>query len=38
MANLRATSEVKAFLPEIARQVTQSLGMDLAKLIAKSSC
>jgi len=38
MANLRATSEVKAFLPKVAAQVTETLGMDLAKLIAKSSC
>jgi cell fate (sporulation/competence/biofilm development) regulator YlbF (YheA/YmcA/DUF963 family) len=38
MAHLRATSEVKAFLPLVATEVSRALGTDYAKLIAPSSC
>lgn len=38
MRNLRATNEVKAYLPEVARQVSASLGADYASLIAPTSC
>lgn len=38
MAHLRATSEVKAFLPLVATEVSRALGSDYAKLIAPTSC
>jgi len=38
MAHLRATNDVKAFLPEVAREVSSALGADYASLIAPSSC
>ena len=38
MAHLRATSDVKAFLPLAATEVSQALGTDYAKLIAPTSC
>lgn len=38
MAHLRATNDVKAFLPEIAREVSSALGADYASLIAPTSC
>jgi len=38
MAHLRATSEVKAFLPVAARRVTASLGFDYAQIVAPKSC
>jgi cell fate (sporulation/competence/biofilm development) regulator YlbF (YheA/YmcA/DUF963 family) len=38
MASLRATNEVKAFLPVVARHVSKSLGFDYAQLVAPQSC
>ena len=38
MAHLRATSDVKAFLPLAVTEVSQALGIDYAKLIAPTSC
>jgi cell fate (sporulation/competence/biofilm development) regulator YlbF (YheA/YmcA/DUF963 family) len=38
MAHLRATNDVKSFLPEVAGQVSATLGTDFAGLIARSSC
>ncbi len=38
MSNLRATSDVKAFLPVAATEVSRALGADYAKLIAPPSC
>jgi len=38
MAYLRATSDVKAYLPSVARQVSVALGADYASLIARTSC
>lgn len=38
MAHLRATSEVKAFLPRAATEVSRALGTDYARLIAPTSC
>ena len=38
MAHLRATNEVKAFLPLAAPEVSRALGTDYAKLIATTSC
>ncbi len=38
MAHLRATNEVKAFLPGIAAEITRALGIDYARLIAPTSC
>ncbi len=38
MAHLRATSDVKAFLPDVAREVSAALGADYASLIAPTSC
>ena len=38
MAHLRATSEVKAFLPGVAGEVSRALGTDYARLIAPTSC
>jgi cell fate (sporulation/competence/biofilm development) regulator YlbF (YheA/YmcA/DUF963 family) len=38
MASLRATNEVKAFLPAVARGVTASLGFDYAQIVAPKSC
>ena len=38
MAHLRATSEVKAFLPGVASEVSRALGTDYARLIAPISC
>jgi cell fate (sporulation/competence/biofilm development) regulator YlbF (YheA/YmcA/DUF963 family) len=38
MAHLRATSEVKAFLPGVASEVSRALGTDYARLIAPTSC
>jgi cell fate (sporulation/competence/biofilm development) regulator YlbF (YheA/YmcA/DUF963 family) len=38
MAHLRATNEVKAFLPLVATEVTRALGTDYGRLIAPTSC
>lgn len=38
MAHLRATSEVKAYLPAVAREVSAALGTDYGGLVAPSSC
>lgn len=38
MAHLRTTSEVKAFLPGVATEITRALGIDYARLIAPTSC
>jgi cell fate (sporulation/competence/biofilm development) regulator YlbF (YheA/YmcA/DUF963 family) len=36
MAHLRATNEVKAFLPLVGRYLSASLGFDYAQLVAPS--
>jgi len=38
MAHLRATNEVKTYLPTVARTVSAALGADYASLIAPTSC
>jgi len=38
MAHLRATNDVKAFLPTVAREVSGALGADYGNLIAPTSC
>jgi cell fate (sporulation/competence/biofilm development) regulator YlbF (YheA/YmcA/DUF963 family) len=38
MTSLRATNEVKAFLPAVAQSLSQSLGFDYAQLVAPRSC
>jgi cell fate (sporulation/competence/biofilm development) regulator YlbF (YheA/YmcA/DUF963 family) len=38
MAHLRATNEVKAYLPAIAREVSAALGADYGSLVAPTSC
>ena len=38
MGHLRATNDVKAFLPTVALEVSGALGADYAKLIAPTSC
>lgn len=38
MAHLRATNEVKTYLPAVAREVSAALGADYASLIAPTSC
>lgn len=38
MAHLRATNEVKAFLPTVAAEISRALGTDYAKLVAPTSC
>ena len=38
MAHLRATNDVKAFLPVAATEVSRALGTDYARLIAPTSC
>jgi cell fate (sporulation/competence/biofilm development) regulator YlbF (YheA/YmcA/DUF963 family) len=38
MAHLGATSEVKAFLPVVARRITTSLGFDYAQIVAPKGC
>ena len=38
MAHLRATNDVKAYLPTVARSVSAALGADYASLIAPTSC
>jgi cell fate (sporulation/competence/biofilm development) regulator YlbF (YheA/YmcA/DUF963 family) len=38
MASLRATNEVKAFLPVVAKHLSRSLGFDYAQLVAPQSC
>ena len=38
MAHLRATNDVKAFLPTAAKQVSAVLGIDYATLVAPTTC
>ena len=38
MVHLRATSDVKAYLPGVVSEVSRALGTDYAKLIAPTSC
>jgi cell fate (sporulation/competence/biofilm development) regulator YlbF (YheA/YmcA/DUF963 family) len=38
MAHLRASNDVKAYLPIVARTVSAALGADYASLIAPTSC
>jgi cell fate (sporulation/competence/biofilm development) regulator YlbF (YheA/YmcA/DUF963 family) len=38
MAHLRATNEVKAYLPAVAREVSAALGADYGSIIAPTSC
>ena len=38
MTSIRATNEVKAFLPVVARYLSKSLGFDYAQLVAPQSC
>jgi cell fate (sporulation/competence/biofilm development) regulator YlbF (YheA/YmcA/DUF963 family) len=38
MASLRATNDVKAFLPVVAQSLSRSLGFDYAQLVAPQSC
>jgi cell fate (sporulation/competence/biofilm development) regulator YlbF (YheA/YmcA/DUF963 family) len=38
MAHLRATNEVKAYLPAVAREVSAALGADYGSLVAPTSC
>jgi len=38
MAHLRATNEVKAYLPIVTRTISAALGADYASLIAPTSC
>jgi cell fate (sporulation/competence/biofilm development) regulator YlbF (YheA/YmcA/DUF963 family) len=38
MAHLRATNEVKTYLPLVAREVSAALGADYGSLVAPTSC
>ena len=38
MAHLRATNDVKVYLPAVAREVSAALGTDYGSLIAPTSC
>lgn len=38
MAHLRATNDLKAFLPSVALEVSAAVGADYASMIAPSSC
>jgi cell fate (sporulation/competence/biofilm development) regulator YlbF (YheA/YmcA/DUF963 family) len=38
MAHLRATNDMKAYLPIVARSVSAALGADYASLITPTSC
>ena len=38
MAHLRATNDVKAFLPTVALEVSAALGTDYANLVTPTSC
>jgi cell fate (sporulation/competence/biofilm development) regulator YlbF (YheA/YmcA/DUF963 family) len=38
MAHLRATNEVKVYLPAVAREVSAALGTDYGSLVAPTSC
>ncbi len=38
MAQLRATNDVKAFLPVAARHITGVLGFDYAQIVAPQTC
>ena len=38
MAHLRATNDVKAYLPTVVLEVSAALGADYASLIAPTSC
>jgi cell fate (sporulation/competence/biofilm development) regulator YlbF (YheA/YmcA/DUF963 family) len=38
MVHLRATNDVKAYLPAVAREVSAALGADYGSLVAPTSC
>ncbi len=38
MAHLRAVSDVKAYLPTVAMEVSRALGIDYGSLVAPASC
>jgi len=38
MAHLRATNDVKVYLPSVAREVSAALGADYGSLVAPASC
>jgi cell fate (sporulation/competence/biofilm development) regulator YlbF (YheA/YmcA/DUF963 family) len=38
MAHLRATNDVKAYVPIVAREVSAALGADYGSLVAPTSC
>ena len=38
MAHLRATNEVKVYLPAVAREVSAALGTNYGSLVAPASC
>lgn len=38
IASMRATNEVKAFLPKVGATVTAALGADYGRLVAPTSC
>ena len=38
MAHLRATNDVKAYLPIVARTISAALGTDYGSLVAPASC
>jgi cell fate (sporulation/competence/biofilm development) regulator YlbF (YheA/YmcA/DUF963 family) len=38
MAHLRATNDMKAYLPAVAREVSAVLGSDYGSLVAPNSC
>ena len=38
MAHLRASNDVKAYLPIVARMISAALGADYASLVAPTSC
>lgn len=38
MAHLRATNDVKAYLPTVAARISEALGADYGALIAPTSC
>jgi cell fate (sporulation/competence/biofilm development) regulator YlbF (YheA/YmcA/DUF963 family) len=38
MSSLRATNEVKGFLPVVAQSLSRALGFDYAQLVAPRSC
>ena len=38
MAHLRASNEVRPFLPAVGAQISATLGLDYGRLVANSSC